>query len=137
MPQQRRATRILSIGMLLATASGAAPQVQAGRLRALAVTSAQPSALFPDLPTVAASGLPGYDAASTLCVFAPAKTPAALVQQLNRGIARVLNRPEIKERFMRAGAEVVASSPAQLAAAMKSDMAVMGKVIKDAGIRVQ
>jgi tripartite-type tricarboxylate transporter receptor subunit TctC len=125
------------VQVMFATASGAGPQVKAGRLRALAVTSAQPSALYPELPTVGASGLPGYDAASIMCVFAPAKTPSALVQHLNREIVRVLSRPEVKERLLRAGSEVVASSPEQLAAAMKSDVAIMSKVIKDAGIRVQ
>ncbi len=104
---------------------------------ALAVTSAQSSALFPDLPTVAASGLPGYDAASIMCVFAPAKTPAALVAQLNRDIVRVLNRPDVKERYIRAGSEVVASTAEYLAASMKTDMAVMGKVIKSLGIGTQ
>ena len=125
------------VQVMFATASGAGPQVKAGRLRALAVTSAQPSTLFPELPTVAASGLPGYDAASTMCVFAPARTPAALIQQLNREMVRVLTKPEVKERFLRAGSEVVAGTPAQLAAAMKADRAIMEKVIKDAGIRAQ
>jgi tripartite-type tricarboxylate transporter receptor subunit TctC len=123
--------------VMFATASGAGPQVQAGRLRALAVTSAQPSALFPDLPTVAASGLPGYDAASTMCFFAPARTPDALVRQLNREIVQVLNRAEIKERFFKSGAEVVASSPEHLAKMMAADRAVMGKVIREAGIKAQ
>ncbi len=125
------------VQVMFATASGAGPHVNSGRLRALAVTSAQPSALFPGLPTVAASGLPGYDAASIMCIFAPAKTPAALVGRLNREIVRVLNKADVKERFIKAGSEVVASSPGQLAASMKSDMATMGKVIKDAGIRAQ
>ena len=125
------------VQVMFATASGAGPHVNSGRLRALAVTSAQPSALFPGLPTVAASGLPGYDAASIMCIFAPAKTPAALVGRLNRDIVRVLNKADVKERFIKAGSEVVASSPKELAAAMKSDMATMGKVIRDAGIRAQ
>ncbi|MEK7877069.1 MAG: tripartite tricarboxylate transporter substrate-binding protein, partial [Pseudomonadota bacterium] len=123
--------------VMFATSSGAAPHVNSGRLRALAVTSAQPSRLFPDLPTVAAAGLPGYDAASIMCIFAPARTPAALINRLNQEIVRVLNKPDVKERFIKAGSEVVAGSPAQLAATMKSDMATMGKVIKDAGIRAQ
>ena len=123
--------------VMFATSSGAGPHVGSGRLRALAVTSAQPSALFPGLPTVAASGLPGYDAASIMCVFAPARTPPALIGRLNQEITRVLNKPEVKERFVRAGSEVVASSPAELAAAIKADMARMGKVIKAAGIRAE
>jgi len=123
--------------VMFATSSGAGPHVGSGRLRALAVTSAQPSALFPGLPTVAASGLPGYDAASIMCVFAPARTPPALIGRLNQEITRVLNKPEVKERFVRAGSEVVASSPGELAAAIKADMARMGKVIKAAGIRAE
>lgn len=132
-------TAILSgeVQVMFATSTGAGPHVGSGRLRALAVTSAQPSALFPDLPTVAASGLPGYDAASTMCVYAPARTPPALIGRLNQEIARILGRPEVKERFVRAGSEVVASSPAELAAAMKTDMARMGPVIKAAGIRAE
>jgi len=123
--------------VMFATSSGAGPHVSSGRLRALAVTSAQPSALFPDLPTVAASGLPGYDAASIMCVFAPARTPAALVSRLNQEIVRILNTPNVKERFIRAGSEVVAGSPEQLAATMNADVARLGKVIKDAGIRAE
>jgi tripartite-type tricarboxylate transporter receptor subunit TctC len=125
------------VQVMFATSSGAGAHVSSGRLRALAVTSAQPSALFPDLPKVSASGLPGYDAASIMCVFAPVKTPAALVGRLNQEIVGILNRPDVKERFIRAGSEVVASSPGQLAATMNADMARMGKVIKDAGIRVE
>jgi tripartite-type tricarboxylate transporter receptor subunit TctC len=125
------------VQVMFATSSGAAPHVNSGRLRALAVTSAQPSALFPDLPTVTASGLPGYDAASTMCIFAPARTPAALIDRLNREIVRILNRADVKERFIRGGSEVVAGLPEQLAATMKADMTRMGKVIKDAGIRAE
>ena len=125
------------VQVMFATSSGAGPHVSSGRLRALAVTSAQPSVLFPALPTVAASGLPGYDAASTMCVFAPARTPAALIGRLNQEITRVLTKPDVKERFIKSGSEVVASSPGELAAAIKADMARMGKVIKDAGIRAE
>jgi tripartite-type tricarboxylate transporter receptor subunit TctC len=123
--------------VMFATSSGAGPHVNSGRLRALAVTSAQPSALFPGLPTVSASGVPGYDAASIMCVFAPARTPAAVIGRLNQEIVRILNKPEVKERFIRAGSEVVASSPEQLAATITADMSTMGKVIKDAGIRAE
>ena len=68
-------------------------------------------------------------------IFAPAKTPAAIINRLNQEIVRVLNRAEVKEKFFNAGVEVVGSSPEQLAATIKSEMARMGKVIKDAGIR--
>jgi tripartite-type tricarboxylate transporter receptor subunit TctC len=68
-------------------------------------------------------------------MFAPAKTPEAVVSRLNQEVAKVLNRPEVKERLIASGSEVIASSPAELTAAVKADLARMGKVIKDAGIR--
>ena len=121
--------------VMFANSGGVGPHIQAGKVRALAVTTAQRSALFPDLPTIAAAGLPGYEAASYQCIFAPAATPPALVDRLNRDLAKVLQRPEAKERFLRAGSEVVANSPGEVAAAIKADMIAMGKVIKQAGIR--
>ena len=114
-----------------------APHVKSGKLRALAVTSAEPSALAPGLPTVAASGLPGYEAVGMTGMFAPAKTPAAIINRLNQEIVRVLNLPDVKERFLNAGVEVVASSPEQFAAKIKSDIATISKVIKDAGIKTE
>ena len=113
-----------------------APHVKSGKLRALAVTSAEPSALVPGLPTVAASGLPGYEAVGMTGILAPAKTPAAIINRLNQEIVRVLNMPEVKEQFFNAGVEVVGSSPEQFAATIKSEIAKLGKVIKDAGIKV-
>ncbi len=112
------------------------PHIKTGKLRALAVTSARRSALFPDLPTAAAT-LPGYDAGTIIGMFAPAKTPATIVNQLNQEIVQSLNKADLKERFFNAGIEVVASSPEELAAAIKSDMATMGRLIKDAGIRTE
>jgi len=112
------------------------PHVKLGKLRGLAVTSGQPSALFPALPTVTASGLPGYETVGMTGLFAPVKTPAAIIDRLNQEIVRALNRPEVKERFLSAGLEIVGNSPEQFAATMKSDMAKMGKVIKDSGIKV-
>jgi tripartite-type tricarboxylate transporter receptor subunit TctC len=109
--------------------------VQAGRLRALAVSSDGPSALAPGLPTVAASGLPGYESASPIVICAPAQTPTPIIRRLNQEIVRVLNRTDVKERLFKAGVEVVGSSPEQCAATIKSEMIRYGKVIKDAGIR--
>jgi len=125
------------VQLMFATASSIVPHVKSGRLRALAVASAQPSALVPDLPTVAASGLPGYESTSTTGFFAPAKTPSAIIDRLNRESVRFLRTDEAKERFLRIGAETVGSSPEELAAKVKSEMARMGKVIRDAGIRAE
>jgi tripartite-type tricarboxylate transporter receptor subunit TctC len=123
------------VQMMFSAASAAVPHIKSGRLRALAATSAQPSALLPDLPTVAASGLAGYESELPFALFAPARTPASIVQRLNAETVRALNEPATKERFLNAGTEVVASSPAQLTAIVKSDMTRWGKVIKDAAIR--
>ena len=123
------------VQVMFATSGGVVPHIKSGRLRALAVTSAQPSALMPDLPTVAASGLPGYVSASLGTIFAPAKTPAPLINRLNQEMVRFLRTADAKEQFLRSGVETVGSTPAELAATMKSEMARLGKVIKDAGIR--
>ena len=112
-----------------------APHVKSGKLRALAVTTAKPTNLAPGVPTVSASGLPGYLLETTTVKVAPAGTPAPIVNFLSRQIVRALNEPAIKERFFNSGVEVVGSSPEQLAAEIKADMVRWGKVIKDAGIR--
>jgi tripartite-type tricarboxylate transporter receptor subunit TctC len=109
--------------------------VKAGRLRALAVTSAEPSPLLPGLPTIAASGLPGYECVSLFAVFAPARTPAPFVDRINRDIVEILNTPETKERFLKAGVEVVGGTPAHAGATVKAEMARWGKVIRAAQIR--
>ena len=109
--------------------------INSGRLRALAVTSAQPSALAPGLPTMASAGLPGYEAVAIYGAFAPAKTPLALVNRINQQFVRVVQRPEIKERFFKTGVEAVGSTPQEFAAAVKAEMTVMGKLIRNAGIR--
>ena len=110
------------------------PYMKSGRIRALAVTSPQPSVLTPGIPTVSASGLPGYESGSQQGVVAPAKTPAAIIRRLNQEIVRVFNMPDIKQKVFDTGSEPVANSPEEMAAKIKSDLARIGKVIKDAGI---
>ena len=112
------------------------PHVKSGRLRALAVTSAQPTALVPGMPTVAASGLPGYEIVGMTTIFAPGRTPMAIINRLNQEIVRVLSMPDVKERLLSTGVEAVGTSPEQFAAILKADIATMGKLIKDAGIKV-
>jgi tripartite-type tricarboxylate transporter receptor subunit TctC len=124
------------IQLMFPTAGAVTPHLKSGRVRALAVTSAEPTALFPGVPTVAAS-LPGYESVTIYGIFTPAKTPRAIIDKLNVEIVRFLNRAEVKEKFFNAGMETVGGSPEQLAAAVKSEMTRMGKVIKDAGIRAE
>ncbi|MBI4191506.1 MAG: tripartite tricarboxylate transporter substrate binding protein [Betaproteobacteria bacterium] len=116
-------------------AAAAIPQIKAGKLRAMAVTSAQPSELLPGLPTIAASGLPGYSADFTSGIFAPAATPAALINRLNQEIVALLNKADVKERFFNLGVKAIGSSPERLAATVKADMAKWSKVIRETGIR--
>src|SRR5688572_7184713 len=111
------------VQMMFPNASAALPHAKAGRLRALAVTSAQPSALAPGLPTLAASGLPGYVCSSYYATFAPAKTPASIVRQLNQHITTHLGRADVREKFLAASAEVAATSPEGLRAAMAEEIA--------------
>ena len=122
------------VQVMFPTAGSVTPHLKSGRLKALAVTTAQPSALFPGLPTIAASGLPGYESVSLVGIFAPTETPAAIIDLLNRNIVRVLDQADVREKFFNAGVDAIGGSPAELAAAMKSEMARMGKVIRDAGI---
>ena len=121
---------------LIITSTPVKAHLQSGRLRALAVTSAEPSPLYPGLPTVAAT-VSGYESSVMFGFFAPAKTPSPIVDRLNRDLVRILGQPDIQERLLNTGSEAVASSPDQFVAAMKSDIARMGKVIKDSGIRAQ
>jgi tripartite-type tricarboxylate transporter receptor subunit TctC len=123
------------VQMMFPNAPSVASHLKSGRLKALAVGSARSSALAPGLPTVAASGLPGYEAVTNTGVFAPAKTPAAIVGRLNQEILRILAQPDVKERLFNLGVETVGSTPEQLTAMMKSEIARIGKVITDAGIR--
>jgi len=116
-------------------AGAAAPYVKSGRIRALAVSSAEPSPLLPGLPTVAASGVPGYESVSYTGMFARAKTPEALVALLAREIAQAFERPEVKERLHGFGAEAVGGSPAEFAATIRVEMTKWSKLIKDANIR--
>ncbi|MSQ74119.1 MAG: tripartite tricarboxylate transporter substrate binding protein [Betaproteobacteria bacterium] len=125
------------VQLMFPSAGGAMPHVKSGRLRGLAVTSNEPSALAPGLPTVAASGLQGYESTTIYAMFAPAKTPVALIRRLNQEIVQLLKTPDAKEKLIAGGVEAIGSSPEQLAATVKGDVAKWGKLIKDLGIRAE
>ena len=114
-----------------------APIIKSGKLRALGVTSLKPSALFPDLPTVAESGLPGYESGTTNALFVPARTPAAVIRRLNQEVVRFINLPDTKTQLLNNGIEPVGNSPEQLAAIIKSEMIRMGKLYKDIGMSLK
>ena len=97
------------IQLMFPSASSVTPIIRSGKLRALAVTSSEPSALAPGLPTVTASGLPGYESSLILGMFAPAGTPAALIARLHREIVNVLQSADVKEKLFNSGAGDVGS----------------------------
>ncbi len=124
--------------VMFGTSGSVTPHFKSGKLRALAVSTAQPSALAPGLPTIAVAGnLPGYESASTAGVFAPAGVSETIVNRLNEEIRRVLARADVKERFFNQGVEVVVTSPGETAAFIKSDIATTARIIRDAGIRTE
>ena len=122
---------------MFATTTSAQSHVAANRLKALAVTSPRRSPLFPALPPVAESGVSGYEAVTPVVLFAPAGTPAAIVDRLNSDLSQVLKQNEVRARFLAGGLEVVASSPAELTAFMKADAARMSKVVRSSEIRTE
>jgi tripartite-type tricarboxylate transporter receptor subunit TctC len=109
--------------------------VNAGKLRALAVTSVTRSVVAPDVPTMAEAGLAGYDISSWQAVFAPAGTPAPIVERLYTEIARILKTPDIQKRLTDLGLNVSEMTPAQLTAVIKSDVPRLGKIVKETGAR--
>ena len=111
------------------------PQVKAGRLRALAVTSAVRSAAAPELPTLAESGLAGYEISSWFGLFAPANTPAPVIDRLYRETTKALQSADVRERFAKEGAEPVGSSPADFNGYVKAEYAKYSRIVRDSGIK--
>ena len=122
------------VEMMFPTAGSVTPHIKSGKLRALAVTSLQPTALAPGLPVLAAA-LPGYESVSLNGMFAPAKTPDPIIRQLNQEIVRIMTRAEVREKLVAAGTDAMATTPEEFAATIKSEMAKWGALIRDAGIR--
>ena len=125
------------VQLLFSNLAAARPHLKTGRLRTLAITSAQQSPLAPELPTVASQGLPGYESEAIYGVFGPAGTPAAITQRLNQEVTRTLQRPDVRERYTGAGLLVVAGSGPDLGARVAGEMKRMAKVITEAGIRLE
>ena len=124
------------VAMMLTTPAAGSAHMKSGKLRPIGITSEQPSSLFPSIPTVASQGFAGYEQSTKVAIYAPAKTPLAIIHRLNQEIVQVLNRPEIKEKFRDMGLEPAGTTPQEFAAVMKSEIAKLGKLIKDTGMRV-
>ena len=112
------------------------PHVRAGKLRAIGISSAKRSPQAPDLPTVAESGLPGFDSVPWYGVLGPAGMPRALVNRLNTEISRALSAPDMRERFVAQGIDLQSSTPEQFAALIKSEVVKWRKVVREAGAKV-
>lgn len=124
------------VQLMFATTGSITAHVKSGRLRALAVTSPQASPLAPGLPTIAAA-VPGYEAVTMYGLYAPAKTPAAVVARLQQDAARFLQTADIRDKLFGAGVETVGASSADFTAEIRADIARLAKVIRDAGMRAE
>jgi len=113
----------------------AAPHVKSGAARGLAVTGAQRSSVLPDLPTVAESGLPGYEVSAWFGIFAPAGIPQPVVQRLNAEFVKALQQPDLRERLASQGAEPLTSTPEEFAAYLRAEIDKWAKVVKAAGMK--
>ncbi len=115
--------------------ASAIAHVKAGKLRALAVTTAKRSAVAPEVPTLAESGLPGYELSSWQAVFAPAGTPQPIVDRLHGEIAKILQMPDVQRRLTELGLDLSGMTPAELGALVKADVPRLGKIVKDSGAK--
>jgi len=116
----------------------AMPHVQAGKLRSVAITSLQRSQLAPEFPTVAESGIPGFDTATWNGLYLPAATPREVITRIHADVTKVLNTPELKDRMLKQGIDQSPlNTPEKHAAFVKAEFARWGKVIKDAGIKAE
>jgi tripartite-type tricarboxylate transporter receptor subunit TctC len=115
--------------------ASALPHVKSGKLKALAVTSAKRSPAAPELPTVAESGMPGYQVYEWNAIFAPAGTPGAVINRLQSEISKVVRIPEVRDRMLALGGEIVASSPAELGAWVREQSASWSRVVRAANIK--
>jgi len=122
------------VQLMFSDAPTALQHIRSGRIKVLAVASPQRSPLLPDVPTVAESGLPNYEAYSWAALFAPAQTPQAVLDQINADFNTVMNSPDVRQRLHDAGAESAPGTQAQMRQHLQSELAKWGKVIKTAGI---
>ena len=124
------------LDVYIATVPTIVPMVQAGRIRAIAVSSQRRSPALPEVPTMAESGLPGFDTTSWFCIVGPARIAQPVVARLNGEIVRILNAPDVRELLIAAGVNVETGTPAELSAFVRAEIAKMRKSVKFSGATV-
>jgi len=124
------------IDVLIGQVPTVTPMVNAGRLRALAVSGAQRSPALPEVPTMAEAGLPGFDATAWYSIVVPAGTPKPIITRLNAELVKILKSPDIRARLISEGADVETSTPEELAAFVRSEIPKWSKAIKDSGTKI-
>ena len=125
-----------NVTFMFANSLSVLPHVQSGRLRALAVTSARRGTTTPNLPTVAET-YPGFESGTWFALFAPAGTPRDVVVKLNSAVAKAVNMPDVRDKFVAQGAETMSGTPEQVAAYVRSEVAKWAKVVKASGAKVE
>jgi tripartite-type tricarboxylate transporter receptor subunit TctC len=126
---------VVPLGII--ASSSAAPNVQSGTLRVLAVTSAKRSTLNPEWPTLQEQGVADVNASNWTALFAPKGTPQAIVDKINADVVRALNSSDVKERFASGGVQVIPSTPDELATRLKSELAIFRSVIAKSGMHLE
>jgi tripartite-type tricarboxylate transporter receptor subunit TctC len=125
------------IHLIFATTASAVPQIKAGRVKGIAVTTAKRSALMPELPTISEAGLTGFDANNWYGLVAPAGTPRAIIDQLNAEVTKILNMPDVKATLFNQGLDPAPGTPEQFGAYIKSERIKWAKVIKESGAKAE
>jgi tripartite-type tricarboxylate transporter receptor subunit TctC len=124
------------VTLMMANVISALPHVRGGRLRALGVTGGKRTAVAPEIPTIAESGLPGYEVVQWYAVFVPAGTPREVINRLNSAVVAAVQDPKVRERIVADGGDPVGGTPDELGAILRADHARWGEVVRKAGIRV-
>jgi tripartite-type tricarboxylate transporter receptor subunit TctC len=125
------------VQMMMSSLLPAMPQVKAGRLRALAVTSAKRTPVLPDLPTIAESGMPGFETTSWHGILVPARTPKAIAARLHDELVKMLAQPDVRARFTSEGIDAIGNTPQEFAVYIHAETVKYAKVIKQAGIKAE
>ena len=122
------------VQMMFVSAAGS-PFIRSGKLKAIAVTTAKPSALYPNLPTVASGGLPGFEVDSYHALFGPAGLPAPIVNRIHVETVRALRTEDLKAKLFAAGFDIVGNTPQELAAQLKVEASLWSKIVKESDLK--